>query len=84
LLHSETSSLRYCELKHKLDRYEKLFKELPMDFDEAAKLIRDYVADLPQFATKEERELYFMATKMNSSLWKKKVEIEIKELCERR
>ncbi len=39
LAHSEASS-RYSDLRQRLDRYERLFRELPMDFDDAAKLLR--------------------------------------------
>ena len=67
------SSIQHSEIRGKVEKYEKLFRILPMDFDEVAKMLKDYAEDLPALATREERELYFMATRLNSNLWKRKV-----------
>lgn len=36
----------------KLERYENLFRQLPMEFDEIAKMLKDYATDLPCFASR--------------------------------
>jgi len=54
-----------------------------MDSSELLALMREYSGDIPTFASGEERELFFLAKRMNANLWNRKLEAEIKDLHQR-
>lgn len=64
--------------------YQRIEGELGIGAEEMANILRDYLSEMPMFTTKEERDLFLLAKKMNHNLWNRKLEIEIKDLQQRK
>jgi hypothetical protein len=67
-----------------LREYQRIEGELGIGAEEMANILRDYLSEMPMFTTKEERDLFLLAKKMNHNLWNRKLEIEIKDLQQRK
>lgn len=64
--------------------YQRIEGELGIGAEEMTNILRDYLSEMPMFTTKEERDLFLLAKKMNHNLWNRKLEIEIKDLQQRK
>jgi hypothetical protein len=67
-----------------LREYQRIEGELGIGAEEMTNILRDYLSEMPMFTTKEERDLFLLAKKMNHNLWNRKLEIEIKDLQQRK
>lgn len=55
-----------------------------MNSEEVLNVLREHFSEIPNFTSKEERDLFLLAKRMNNNLWSRKLEMDIKDLHQRK